>query len=218
MTARKKLKYLTVEQYLASEAETAVRREYVDGQVFAMTGATRRHNVIVGNLYSIIRAHLKGSPCEAYIEAVKARIEAANCFYYPDLMVACDKYDKESVYTDSPVLIAEVLSPSTSSTDRREKRVNYMKIKTLQELVFVHQTKKLVELQRRNPDGDWDVIKLLAHDELMLESLPNGVLAIPLSSIYENVDFESNEDSTLELREQTGDYDFAEDEDLVLWS
>lgn len=218
MTAGKKLKYLTVEQYLSSEAQAGVRREYVDGQVFAMTGATRRHNVIVGNLYSTIRGHLKGSPCEAYIEAVKARIEAANCFYYPDVMVACDKYDSKSVYTDSPVLVVEVLSPTTASTDRREKRVNYMKLKSLQELVFVHQGKRLVEMQRRNAEGDWDVIKLLAQDELILESLPNGVLTIPLPAIYENVDFDSDEDGTLEIKELSGQYDLAEDEDLVLWN
>ena len=215
MTAPKKLTYLTVEQYLESEADVAVRREYVDGQVFAMTDATRRHNIIVGNIYSAIRAHLKGSRCQAYIEAVKARIEAANCFYYPDVMVSCDAYDSKSVYSDSPVLVVEVLSPSTAATDRREKRVNYMKIKTLKELVFVHQSKQRVELQRRNLDGDWDVIRLLAHDELVLESLPNGTLAIPLSAIYEVVSFDSKDDESLDLKEEAAEYEFAEDEEFA---
>lgn len=215
MTAPKKLTYLTVEQYLESEAHAAVRREYVDGQVFAMTGATRRHNIIVGNIHSLLRAHLRGSRCRAYFEAVKARVEAANCFYYPDVMVACDAFDSKSVFSDSPVLVVEVLSPSTAATDRREKRVNYMKIETLKELVFVHQAKKRVELQRRNPDGDWDVIKLLALDELVLESLPNGVLAIPMSAIYEEVDFDTSEDGSLDLSEEEAEYEFADEEELA---
>lgn len=216
MTAPKKLTYLTVEEYLESEANASVKREYVDGQVFAMTGATRRHNVIVGNIYSAIRIHLKGSTCQVYMEAVKARAEAANCFYYPDVMVACAQYDSKSVFSDSPILIVEVLSPSTAATDRREKRVNYMKIKTLQELVFVHQSKKRVELQRRNPDGDWDVIRLLAHDELMLESLPNGILTIPMSAIYEEVNFGSIDDGNLDVSEETAEYEFADDEEMAI--
>ncbi len=216
MTAPKKLTYLTVEEYLESETNASVRREYVDGQVFAMTGATRRHNIIVGNIYSAIRTHLKGSACQAYMEAVKARAESANCFYYPDVMVACDQYDNKSVFSDSPVLVVEVLSPSTAATDRREKRVNYMKIKTLKELVFVNQSKKRVELQRRNPDGDWDVIRLLAHDELVLESLPNGILTIPMSAIYEEVSFDVNDEGSLDVCEETGEYEFADDVEFAI--
>ncbi len=213
MPVTRKLMYMTVEQYLESEERASERREFVDGHVFAMSGATRRHNIIAGNIYSILRAHVRGSHCRTYIEAVKARVEAANCFYYPDVMVSCDAYESKSVFTDRPVLVVEVLSPSTAAIDRREKRVNYMKIETLNELLIVHQRRKRVELYRRVADGNWDVIKYGPEDDLVLESLANGVLTMPLESIYEEVDLADGEDGSLVLYEETADYEFDEIEE-----
>lgn len=209
MSAKKQLNYMTVEQYLKSEDGSPVRREYVDGQVFAMSGSTRRHNIIVGNLYAALRAHLKGSTCRAYIEAVKVRVDSANCFYYPDVMVACDPFDAKSVFSASPVLIIEVLSPSTAATDRREKRVNYMKIPTLAELLFVHQRQRRVELQRRNEGDNWDVFILGAKDEIVLESLANGVMTLTMDAIYEEAEFNES-DGGYEVREELAGYELDE--------
>ncbi len=214
MPVPNKFMHMTVEQYLRSEATAPGRREFVDGQVFAMSGSTRRHNIIAGNIHSILRAHIRGSRCRAYMEAVKARVEAANCFYYPDVMVSCDEYDSKSVFTNSPVMIVEVLSPSTAAIDRREKRVNYMKIETLNELVIVHQKRQRIELYRRVSDGTWDVIKFGPGDDLVLESLSNGALTIPLAAIYEEVDLDSGDDGSF-VNEETAEYEFDDDSDFV---
>jgi Uma2 family endonuclease len=119
--------HMSVDEYLSSEEHASVRREYVDGRVFAMTGVTKRHNIIAGNIYSILRAHVRGSQCRAYISDVKVRVEAANSFYYPDVMVSCEPFDHKSVFTSTPRLIVEVLSRSTAAIDRREKVLAYSK-------------------------------------------------------------------------------------------
>ncbi len=189
MFSAHQLTYITVEEYLTMEETASVKHEYIDGRVFAMTGANRRHNVIAGNIFTALHLFLGDSSCQVYMEAVKARVEAANCFYYPDVMVACDSYedDEESAYTEEPVLVVEVLSPSTASTDRREKLVNYMRIPTLREYLIIHQRRRKIEVYRKNEDGSWDVTELGAGEELILGSIPKGRLTIPVDSIYRNV-------------------------------
>jgi Uma2 family endonuclease len=171
-----------------------------------MTGVTKRHNVIAGNLHSILRNHVRGSKCRAYISDVKARVEATNSFYYPDLMVSCEKYDAKSVYSNCPVLVVEVLSRSTAVIDRREKVFAYRQIKDLKEYLIVHQTKKKVELHRKNDQGIWQITEFGEGAELQLDSIPVGPLRFPLESIYEDVDWEQD----LAVHEELDDEWFAE--------
>lgn len=201
MPDSKKLQFPTAEEYLASEETSPVKREYVDGRVFAMTGVSRRHNVISGNIHSILRAHVRGSGCRAYIADVKARVEAANSFYYPDVMVSCDQHDDRAVFTSSPVLIVEVLSRSTASIDRREKVLAYKQIDSLQEYLIVHQSKKRVELHRRNKQGQWEILEFGPGSEMLLESLPTGPLTLSIEAIYEDVDLPP--ESEWRVHEQT---------------
>ncbi|MBX9696387.1 MAG: Uma2 family endonuclease [Cyanobacteria bacterium] len=204
--------HMSVEEYLMMEESAPVRHEYVDGQVFAMSGATRRHNIITGNVFAILHAELRGSPCRPYVEAVKARIQAANCFYYPDVMVACDVFDERSVYTEEPVLIVEVLSPSTAGIDRREKLVNYRLIPTLKEYVIIHQRRKIVELYRKNSEGYWSLFKFGAGHLLELQSLPKGTVMIEVDSIYEDAGSIGGK-ADLKVREESDDsYNWSEDE------
>ncbi|MDZ4837564.1 MAG: Uma2 family endonuclease [Candidatus Melainabacteria bacterium] len=211
--AKNELANIPPDKYLESEAKASVRHEYVDGTVFVMADETRRHNIIGVNIVTIVRSHLRGSPCQAYMEGVKVRIKAANCFYYPDVMVACDQGDPESVYVDEPVLIVEVLSRSTGSTDRREKLVNYMTIPTLIEYVIVHQRVKRVDVYRRNKNDNFDESILSTADDLVLESLPNGKLMIPIEAIYENI--RGIRDGSLEVREELIEYgDWFEDDEV----
>lgn len=177
----------TVAEYLHDEETAAIKHEYVDGRVFAMTGANRRHNLITGNIFTKLHAFLDGSPCRAFMEAFKVRVEAADAFYYPDVMVACDNVSDESVYTEEPVLIVEVLSPSTAAIDRREKCINYMKLSTLREYMIVHQRRKKVEMYRRIADGTWTKAEYYGGDNLVLNSFPNGELVLSIESIYRNV-------------------------------
>ena len=139
MPAAKNPKRMTVEEYLSFEEKSQTKHEYVDGFVFAMTGASARHNIISGNVFSLLRAHVKGSQCRAFIMDMKARVEISNCFYYPDVIVSCGKLNDEAVVAPDPVLIVEVLSPSTASVDRREKLLAYQQVPSLREYMVVHQ-------------------------------------------------------------------------------
>ncbi len=185
---------VTVQEYLAREEGASQRHEYVDGRLFAMTGASRGHNIIAINILSILRAHIRGSHCRAYMSDVKVRVEATNSFYYPDVMVSCDKFDARSVYTTSPVLIAEVLSPSTATIDRREKVLAYRQIESLGEYLIVYQRKKQAELHRRNEQGSWDILEFAQGEQLQLESLPTGPLKFSIDEVSEDVGWTDNQD------------------------
>jgi Uma2 family endonuclease len=191
--ASKKIGYVSVEEYLVSEERSSTRHEYIDGQLFAMSGVTKWHNIIAGNIHSALRAHVRGSQCRAYVSDVKARVEAMNSFYYPDVMVSCEAYDRKSVFTDCPVLIVEVLSRSTAAIDRREKVLAYKKLESLREYMIVHQSKQCVELHRKSTEGSWEIHKFIAGDDVELLSLPVGPLKISMNSIYEDVDFDGGE-------------------------
>ncbi len=212
MSGPSKLQYVTVEDYLASEESSPVRREYVDGRVFAMTGVTRRHNVIAGNIHSILRAHVRGGPCRAYVSDVKARVKTANSFYYPDVMVACDQHDDRSLFTSSPVLIVEVLSRSTATIDRREKVLAYRQIESLREYLIVHQRKKRVELHCKNDQGGWDVVEYGPGTELVLQSIPTGPLTLSMEAIYEDVTWPR--ESEWKVREETESEEEDEEDEV----
>lgn len=206
MPTAKALELMTVEEYLRTEETSPVKREYVDGRIFAMTGANRRHNIISGNIFSALHSFLSGTPCRPFIEAMKARVKAANCFYYPDVMVACDKGDLESVYTEEPVLIIEVLSHSTAAVDRREKLVNYMKIPTLREYIIVHQRRRRVQVYRKGHDGRWSTTDYSSGDQIVLESLPKGKLTLSFESIYRDA---QSERDVPEVREEEEEYELS---------
>lgn len=105
----------SAEEYLANEMESATKHEFVDGQVFAMTGATGRHRKIAGNIYRALHSHLKGSACHADISDAMIHVEHTNSYYYPDVIVSCDSFAEDKMLVEKPVLIVEVLSPSTAA-------------------------------------------------------------------------------------------------------
>ncbi|WP_255542283.1 Uma2 family endonuclease [Azospirillum sp. INR13] len=138
--------WISPQDYLAAERTAEVRHEYVDGEIFAMVGASRRHATIVGNLFVALRQTARARGCQAYANDVKVRVEAANAFYYPDLVATFAGGDDDPHVVKDPVLVVEVLSDSTEAIDRREKRTNYQKIPSLREIVLVSQTERLVEV------------------------------------------------------------------------
>jgi Uma2 family endonuclease len=208
--------YLTVDEYFKLEEKASVRHEYVDGQIFAMTGATYRHVLIVGNVYSLLRSLVKGKggPCQVGTNDLKVRVEASNCFYYPDVLVSCGKFDPDSVVAARPVLIVEVLSKSTSTIDRREKLLAYRQVETVQEYLIVHQKKRLVRLHRNNELGHWEALEFGAGTEIPLSSIPGVAATIQTDLIYEGIDDVGKMDSGVVVRENTG---AASDEDDLDW-
>jgi len=182
----KKLELMSADQYLASERTSGVRREFVNGLVYAMTDANQKHNVIAGNLYRALGDHFDGKPCLAFIESFKVRIQSANCFYYPDVVIACSGLSDESDYTEEPVLIAEVLSPSTANVDRREKLNNYLSISSLQEYLIVHQKHKRVEVYQRSETGVWSLTEFISGEILTLCATTGEALEFDVDRLYRN--------------------------------
>ncbi len=178
-------KIITVEAYIEGEEISEIRHEYIGGQVYAMSGGSESHNLICGNLCSAIRQHLRGKRCKVFMAGMKLRfnIAADDIFYYPDLLVTCDPSDSEKYFKTKPVLIVEVLSPSTERLDRREKFLSYIGLPSLKEYVLVDQEKMLVTLFRQvnawKPEHFSE-----GHSSLCLPSID---FKITLADVYEDV-------------------------------
>ena len=172
-------------EYLTLEARSPVRHEYVAGEIFAMTGASIRHNIIAGNLYTALRTHLRGSPCRALMEGVKLYLKKERSYFYPDVMVTCEsrllELDAQMQIVDSPTLIIEVLSPSTEGIDRREKLRAYRTLPGLKEYALVSQDECKLELYRRRGDIAWDIITFEPGDAVEFASVE---LKMPIADIY----------------------------------
>ncbi|OUL22067.1 Uma2 family endonuclease [Nostoc sp. 106C] len=148
--------YLTPEEYLQMEEKSDIKHEYIDGYIYAMAGALDPHVTIAGNLFALLRNHVRGSGCRVYIADMKARIETLNRYYYPDVMVTCDQRDQETpAYKKFPCLIVEVLSNSTEAFDRGDKFADYQSLESLQEYVLINTKRQRVECFRRNHEGLW---------------------------------------------------------------
>ena len=147
-------RFVTVDEYLRIEESSPIRHEYVGGMLFAMTGGSLRHSEIVGNIYTAVRTGARKQHCRIY--ASDALVEVNDeTIYYPDVVVACDARDTDALVLKHPCLVVEVLSPSTRTTDRREKASAFRTIETLRSYLVVHQSQALIEHYYRDDDGAW---------------------------------------------------------------
>ena len=136
MGTPKKLSYITAAEYLEGERGSEIKHEYVDGEVYAKAGESRRHNRITANFIRLF-GNLPNESCEAYFEGVKVRANQST-YYYPDVLVTCETENEDDNYViQFPCLIVEVLSPSTAAIDKREKLIAYKLINSLQEYAIV---------------------------------------------------------------------------------
>lgn len=179
---------LTEADYLAGESYSPIRHEYVDGHVYAMTGASKAHNTIVLNIATRLHAHLRGSPCRAYVADMRVRVEAARAYYYPDVVVTCagpdTTADAPSHYLTAPVLIVEVLSETTETVDRREKMRAYAQLESLREYLLVDSRSARAELYRKRPEGGWEQWIAAPGETLRLDSVG---LALAVDDLYEDI-------------------------------
>jgi len=179
-----KNEFVSVADYLASEETSHARHEYLGGLVYAMAGETLNHNQICGNLYLALRQQL-AKPCRVFISDIRVNfhLHSDEYYYYPDIVVTCDKRDKHPRFVRHPKLIIEILSESTERVDKREKFFAYTSIESLQEYVLIEQSDKEATVFRR--DKDWKAERVSgAKAALKLESLG---INVPLAAIYENV-------------------------------
>ncbi|MBE9193433.1 Uma2 family endonuclease [Gloeocapsopsis crepidinum LEGE 06123] len=177
--------YLSPEDYLEAEKTSQVKHEYIDGQVYAMTEASDAHVTITMNVSMLLRNHLRGSGYRVYMAEMKARIEAINRYYYPDVIVTYDIRDKETDYFKSyPCLIVEVLSESTEASDRGKKFNDYRHLESLQEYDLISQDTINFECFRRNEKGRWELYSYEQGQEIPLASID---FYCPIAAIYEDV-------------------------------
>ncbi|MBK9185744.1 MAG: Uma2 family endonuclease [Moraxellaceae bacterium] len=174
---------MTEAEYLATEVYAELKREYIDGYVYAMAGAKVSHNLIVGNVHGELRNYLKGKPCRPYMSDI--RVKTGKNYYYPDVLVDCSDLDGNSTYSTSPVLIVEVLSKSTRRMDEVTKRAAYKQIISLEEYVLVEQDIAEVEVIRRATG--WQSEKYLLGDSFYLKSID---LTLSVENVYERINIE----------------------------
>jgi Uma2 family endonuclease len=157
MSLQPKTNY-TPQEYLALERDSPQRNEYFNGEIFAMGGASEKHNLIVGNVFASLHTQMRGKPCKVYSSDMRVKISQTGLYTYPDVVALCDeaKFDDEQQDTLlNPAVIIEVLSKSTEGYDRGEKFAHYRKIAALLEYVLISQDKKRIEHYVRQPDNQW---------------------------------------------------------------
>ena len=179
MIAAESLPLMSVSDYLAFEQESEIRQELVDGYLYAMKGASDRHEEIVANLLVALHQHVQGTSCRVYGSNLKIRV--GDDFLYPDLFVRCAKERGDSYFKTDPLLVIEVLSPNTQRYDRGDKRLAYQSLPSLQEYVLVAQDEPSVEMYRRTEAGWEPTIQRGIDGEITLRCID---LMIRLEQIY----------------------------------
>lgn len=179
----------TPEEYLRLERAADHKSELINGRIYAMAGASRRHNLIVGNVFAELRAQLRGRGCEAYVNDMRVKVSRTTLYTYPDVAALCGepRFEDDAVDTLlNPSVIVEVLSDSTEKYDRGEKFAHYRRLESLQEYVLVAQDTPRVEHYARHGEH-WLLSEISGPDAtLRLASLG---CEIALADIYERLDF-----------------------------
>ncbi|PSB24820.1 Uma2 family endonuclease [Stenomitos frigidus] len=182
---------LTPQAYLDWEQGQELRYEYVNGEVFAMTGGTIPHGTIALNLATALKSHLRSSGCRVFNSDIKVGVTENGPFHYPDLSVSCDEHDRVAIqFLLHPCLIVEVLSPTTEAYDRGGKFAHYRQIKTLREYVLIDADQVSVECFRLNEAGKWELTPYLDGDDVELTSID---FQCPIALLYEDVFFRPNQ-------------------------
>jgi len=183
--------FLTPEQYLEIERKAEFKSEYCDGEMFAMAGAGEAHNLIAGNVAAALHGQLRSRPCRAYSAGMRVRVKATNLCTYPDIVVVCGQPQFLGDRRDTllnPMLIVEVLSPSTEAYNRGRKFEHYRTLESLQEYLLVSSERVGVELFTRQAGGGW-LLTSANRMEGAIE-LPATDCRLSLAAIYEKVEFE----------------------------
>jgi Uma2 family endonuclease len=186
--------YLTPEQYLEIERKAEFKSEYYQGEMFAMSGARRAHNLIVTNVLRELSTHLRGGPCEVYPSEMRVHVTPAGLYTYPDIVVVCGEpqfLDGEFDTLLNPKIIVEILSASTEDFDRGKKSDMYRALPSLAEYVMISSLRVRAERFTREADGTWNYDdKTNRDDSIHLKSIDCHLL---LAYVYEKVDISGQE-------------------------
>lgn len=187
MSAQLKV-YVAPQEYLATERQAEYKSEYFKGETFAMSGASKRHNLIAGNVLAELHAQLKKRPCTICPSDMRIKVGATGLYTYPDVTVVCDEAQFDDDQQDTllnPTVIVEVLSKSTEAYDRGEKFGHYRKLSSLAEYILIAQDKYHIEHYVRQPDNQW----LLAETDNWQDTLqlPAINCHLAMADIYDKV-------------------------------
>lgn len=186
-------KFITPEEYLRMERASEEKHEYFRGEIFAMTGASENHNIVVGSTYAALYIQLRRRPCQIYPSDMRVRIPSTGLYTYPDISVVCGTPEFEDTVLDTllnPTVIIEVLSSSTEQYDRGKKFQHYRTIASLQEYILIAQDSFRIE-QFSRKGNQW-----ILTDAKTLESviqLTSIDCTIALSDVYEKVSFDDTQ-------------------------
>ncbi|NJM58508.1 MAG: Uma2 family endonuclease [Synechococcales cyanobacterium RU_4_20] len=182
---------LTADQYLLWEESQVDRHEYVDGQIYAMSGGTVNHGEIAANCIAVLKGQLQGSGCRVLTSDVKVRVLRSNAFLYPDVSVTCDPEDRSAEqFISAPGLIVEVLSPGTEAYDRGDKFKLYRRAISLQNYVLVSSREVGVEVYERDQVGRWIFVAYGPGETIRLNGVgPKGAIEVAIEALYENIQF-----------------------------
>ncbi|EKQ70045.1 hypothetical protein OsccyDRAFT_0306 [Leptolyngbyaceae cyanobacterium JSC-12] len=186
----------TPEEYLELEEHADYKSEYHDGEIIPMTGGTTNHNKIAGNLYAFLKFALRGKGYEPYIGDVRLWIPRHTLYTYPDVMVIQGQpiYEGKGTTTvTNPLLIAEILSPSTRSYDQSDKFAYYRSIPSFQEYVLIDQSQLHVMHYCKLEDGKWLLTEIEGDNAVL--TLSSVEFEISFADLYEGVNFEQSEES-----------------------
>ena len=195
MSLNPKSNVVSEAEYLAGEEASEIRHEFVNGEIFAMSGAKATHNRISANIAREIGNQLRNSHCDTFTSDMK--VKAGSNYFYPDVLVDCSDLDGESVFTSSPSIIFEVLSRSTRKMDETIKKIAYMNIPSLQEYVLVEQDFADIEVFRKK--DDWRSSHYFLGDKIEFDSV---AIILDVEEVYARV---KNQDMLewLEVKEES---------------
>lgn len=189
-------KQLTQAEYLAFERDNEIKHEFIDGEIYAMSGASRNHNLITTSTIATLYNQLRGKGCETYPSDMKVRTPATGSYTYPDITVVCGEVrfddDRRDVLLN-PTLIIEVLSPATEAFDRGLKFQRYRELESLQEYLLIAQDSPHIERFIRLENGLWQLSEARGLDAAL--HLTSIACQLALADVYEQITFDSD-DST----------------------
>jgi len=182
----------TPEEYLALERKTEYRSEYLAGEIFAMSGASRQHNLIAGNVFASLHGQFRNRPYEVYMGDMRVKVNQTGLYTYPDVVALCGNPQFDDAQRDTllnPTVIIEVLSPPTEAHDRGGKFGHYRKLDSLQEYLLVSQEEPHIEHYVRQADKQWLLSEVSSVQDTV--QLPSISCTLVLAEVYEKVEFET---------------------------
>jgi len=180
--------YISPAEYLRLERQAEYKSEYLNGEIFAMSGASRKHNLLTVNISASLNQQLRGKPCEVYASEMRVKVRATGLYTYPDVVVVCGEPQLEDEYLDTllnPTVLVEVLSRSTERYDRIAKTSYYRTLDSLKEHLLVSQDEVRVEQYAKQADGTWLLIEHRSLDSnVELQSIG---CSLALRDVYDKV-------------------------------